>query len=206
MSSTIFRRKLLQSAELKRLIGECSSCPISGNNNSIQRQWISSTSLRAFASAMPMPAVTATDATPAVDVHVHNVDQESTTASLAESMNLFTAINSAMEIALKTDDTAIVFGEDVAFGGVFRCSQNLLPKFGQDRVFNTPLSENGIAGFAIGYAAGTSSRHTMLFVVVSCVDQIKWSLCLSLYCSSRSHCCYLRTLSSSLGQRLHRHN
>jgi pyruvate/2-oxoglutarate/acetoin dehydrogenase E1 component len=68
-------------------------------------------------------------------------------------MNLFTAVNDAMAIALETDPTAIVFGEDVAFGGVFRCSQDLRDRFGADRVFNTPLSENGIAGFAIGYAA-----------------------------------------------------
>lgn len=68
-------------------------------------------------------------------------------------MNLFTAINNAMEIAMLTDKSAALFGEDVAFGGVFRCSQNLREKFGEDRVFNTPLSENGIAGFSIGYAA-----------------------------------------------------
>jgi 2-oxoisovalerate dehydrogenase E1 component beta subunit len=68
-------------------------------------------------------------------------------------MNLFTAVNDAMRIALRTDETAIVFGEDVAFGGVFRCSHNLRDEFGADRVFNTPLSENGIAGFAVGYAA-----------------------------------------------------
>jgi 2-oxoisovalerate dehydrogenase E1 component beta subunit len=74
-------------------------------------------------------------------------------SSPTERMNLFTAINDAMSIALKTDDSAIVFGEDVAFGGVFRCSQNLREEFGEDRVFNTPLSENGIAGFAIGYAS-----------------------------------------------------
>lgn len=70
-----------------------------------------------------------------------------------EKMNLFSAVNDAMTIALETDPTAVVFGEDVAFGGVFRCSQGLRDKFGADRVFNTPLSENGIAGFAIGYAA-----------------------------------------------------
>jgi 2-oxoisovalerate dehydrogenase E1 component beta subunit len=58
-----------------------------------------------------------------------------------------------MATALKTDDTAVVFGEDVAFGGVFRCTQGLREQFGEDRVFNTPLSENGIAGFAIGYAS-----------------------------------------------------
>jgi len=69
------------------------------------------------------------------------------------SMNLFTAVNNAMSIAMQTDPTAIVFGEDVAFGGVFRCSVGLREQFGNDRVFNTPLSENGIAGFAIGYAA-----------------------------------------------------
>lgn len=68
-------------------------------------------------------------------------------------MNIVTAINNAMEIAMDTDPSAIMFGEDVAFGGVFRCSQNLQEKFGVDRVFNTPLSENGIAGFAIGYAS-----------------------------------------------------
>lgn len=73
--------------------------------------------------------------------------------SAMEKMNLFRAINNAMSIAMRTDDSAVVFGEDVAFGGVFRCSQNLREEFGDDRVFNTPLSENGIAGFAIGYAS-----------------------------------------------------
>lgn len=70
-----------------------------------------------------------------------------------QDMNLFTAVNQAMDIALKTDDKAIVFGEDVAFGGVFRCTQGLREKYGPDRVLNTPLSENGIAGMAVGYAS-----------------------------------------------------
>lgn len=68
-------------------------------------------------------------------------------------MNYFTAVNDAMRVALQTDETAIVFGEDVAFGGVFRCSVGLKEEFGAHRVFNTPLCEQGIAGFAIGYAA-----------------------------------------------------
>jgi 2-oxoisovalerate dehydrogenase E1 component beta subunit len=74
-----------------------------------------------------------------------------------ESMNMFTAINNALHIALQTDESAIVFGQDVAFGGVFRCSQNLRSTFGADRVFNTPLSEVGIAGLAIGYAAAAAA-------------------------------------------------
>lgn len=61
-------------------------------------------------------------------------------------MNLFTAVNDAMRIALKTDPSAIVFGEDVGFGGVFRCSVGLQEEFGKHRVFNTPLCEQGIAG------------------------------------------------------------
>ena len=47
----------------------------------------------------------------------------------------------------------LLFGEDVAFGGVFRCSMNLATDFGSERVFNTPLSEQGLIGFAIGAAA-----------------------------------------------------
>ena len=66
---------------------------------------------------------------------------------------MLAAINNALDIALASDDSTLLFGEDVAFGGVFRCSQNLRDKFGADRVFNTPLCEQGIAGFAIGAAA-----------------------------------------------------
>lgn len=67
-------------------------------------------------------------------------------------MNMFQAINNALDIALKTDDSALIFGEDVAFGGVFRCTMGLQEKYGQSRVFNTPLCEQGIAGFGIGVA------------------------------------------------------
>ena len=74
-------------------------------------------------------------------------------SKLTRRMNLFQGVNDAMRIALKTDKSAIVFGEDVAFGGVFRCSVQLREEFGTDRVFNTPLCEQGIAGFAIGYAS-----------------------------------------------------
>lgn len=40
-------------------------------------------------------------------------------------MNMFQAINNALDLALEKDDSALVFGEDVAFGGVFRCSMGL---------------------------------------------------------------------------------
>ncbi len=114
-------------------------------------------------------------------------------------MNLFTAINDALRLAMDKDPSAvrtcecmhvyttaqspsssllpalcgsgpgvippshppthpphpsqIIFGEDVAFGGVFRCTVGLKEVFGEERVFNTPLCEQGIAGFGIGYAS-----------------------------------------------------
>ncbi|SMR52008.1 unnamed protein product [Zymoseptoria tritici ST99CH_1A5] len=67
--------------------------------------------------------------------------------------NLFQAVNSALAHALRSDPRVLLFGEDVAFGGVFRCSMNLASEFGDARVFNTPLSEQGLVGFAIGAAA-----------------------------------------------------
>jgi len=81
----------------------------------------------------------------------------STTAAVAnretEQMTMFAAINDAMRVALRTDPTAVVFGEDVAFGGVFRCTMGLLDEFGSDRVLNMPINEQGLVGFGIGMAA-----------------------------------------------------
>ena len=56
-------------------------------------------------------------------------------------MNLFTAVNSALDVVLKEDKDSYLFGEDVRFGGVFRCSLDLNKKYGDKRVFNTPLCE-----------------------------------------------------------------
>merc|ERR1711934_1242709 len=55
------------------------------------------------------------------------------------NMNLVTAVNDALRVALSTDDNACTFGEDVGFGGVFRAAVDLREEFGGDRVFNTPL-------------------------------------------------------------------
>lgn len=68
-------------------------------------------------------------------------------------MNLYQAINAALRTALVKSNKVMLFGEDVAFGGVFRCSMDLQTEFGSERVFNTPLTEQGIVGFAIGAAA-----------------------------------------------------
>lgn len=58
-----------------------------------------------------------------------------------ENMNLWSTIAHTLDLAMESDDKAVIFGEDVKFGGVFRCTMGLNEKYGTDRVFNTPLSE-----------------------------------------------------------------
>jgi 2-oxoisovalerate dehydrogenase E1 component beta subunit len=63
------------------------------------------------------------------------------------------ALNQALADALAADDRVVVFGEDVGpLGGVFRVTDGLAARFGDQRVFDTPLAEAGIVGTAIGMA------------------------------------------------------
>ena len=68
-------------------------------------------------------------------------------------LNIIMALNQTLHQQFAKDETLIAFGEDVgAFGGVFRVTQGLQKTFGKQRCFDTPLCEQGIAGFAIGLA------------------------------------------------------
>lgn len=90
-------------------------------------------------------------------------------------MTLLGAINNALDLALERDESAIIFGEDVAFGGVFRCTKGLRDKYGKQRVFNTPLTEQGIVGFGIGVAcAGSTAIAEIQFsdYILPAFDQI----------------------------------
>ncbi len=90
-------------------------------------------------------------------------------------MTLLQSVTNALDLALERDPTAVIFGEDVAFGGVFRCTVGLQEKFGRDRVFNTPLCEQGIAGFAIGMAtAGATAIAEIQFAdyIFPAFDQV----------------------------------
>lgn len=66
-------------------------------------------------------------------------------------MNMIQAINSAMDVMLARDPNTVVFGEDVGyFGGVFRCTAGLQKKYGDHRVFDSPIAEGGILATAVG--------------------------------------------------------
>ncbi len=68
-------------------------------------------------------------------------------------LNLVEALRDALDVALAHDDRMLLFGEDVgAMGGVFRVTEGLRQKHGEERVFDAPISESGIVGFAIGLA------------------------------------------------------
>jgi pyruvate dehydrogenase E1 component beta subunit len=68
-------------------------------------------------------------------------------------MTMVQALNLALRQEMEKDDRVIVLGEDVGKdGGVFRVTDGLFEKFGQERSVDTPLAESGIVGMAIGMA------------------------------------------------------
>jgi pyruvate dehydrogenase E1 component beta subunit len=68
-------------------------------------------------------------------------------------INMVQSLNSTIDKLMSADERVIVLGEDVGRdGGVFRVTENLLNKYGEERVIDTPLSELGIVGVATGMA------------------------------------------------------
>src|SRR5258705_6135014 len=62
-------------------------------------------------------------------------------------------IKEALEEEMRRDPTVILYGEDVAnFGGIFRITSGLKEQFGDERVFDTPISENAFVGAGVGAA------------------------------------------------------
>lgn len=66
-------------------------------------------------------------------------------------MTMIEALNHALTLELERDKRVVVFGQDIgANGGVFRVTEHLQRKFGEQRVFDTPLAESAIIGSAVG--------------------------------------------------------
>jgi acetoin:2,6-dichlorophenolindophenol oxidoreductase subunit beta len=79
-----------------------------------------------------------------MNAHVTNMPRE---LSYAE------AIREAMDIAMSRDERVILMGEDIGvYGGAFQVTGDLVHKYGTDRVMDTPISELGGAGVAVGAA------------------------------------------------------
>jgi 2-oxoisovalerate dehydrogenase E1 component beta subunit len=85
---------------------------------------------------------------------VKPLDAKPTEAKAPKGMNMIEAINSALDTMLDRDPDVVILGEDVGyFGGVFRATAGLQEKHGKTRVFDSPISENGIIGVAVGMGA-----------------------------------------------------
>ena len=76
------------------------------------------------------------------------------TQKATQNLTLVQAVRDGLETEMDRDEDVLVMGEDVGInGGVFRATDGLHEKFGEDRVIDTPLAESGIIGTAVGMAA-----------------------------------------------------
>ncbi len=75
------------------------------------------------------------------------------TGTARGGVSLAEALNRALADAMAADERVVVYGEDVGkLGGVFRVTDGLAERFGEQRCFDSPLAESGIVGTAIGMA------------------------------------------------------
>lgn len=75
------------------------------------------------------------------------------TPSSTTSLTFAKALTAALGDAMEKDASVLMFGEDVGpLGGVFRITDGLTKRFGEERCFDTPLAEAGIMGMAVGMA------------------------------------------------------
>ncbi len=78
---------------------------------------------------------------------------EAPVESAVRELTYAEAIREALAIAMEADERVFLFGEDVGvYGGAFGVSGDLVHRFGTERVIDTPISELGIAGAAVGAA------------------------------------------------------
>lgn len=78
---------------------------------------------------------------------------ESAAGNVAVVMSMQQALNRALDEVLAENPKAVIFGEDCGrLGGVFRITDGLQSKHGENRVFDTPLAESGILGMSVGLA------------------------------------------------------
>ena len=86
------------------------------------------------------------------------------------------AINEAMKEEMRRDPSVFLIGEDIgAYGGLFRVTRNLMDEFGGNRVIDTPISEQGFVGMAVGAAmVGMRPIIELMYMdfFMVCADQI----------------------------------
>jgi len=102
-------------------------------------------------------------------------------------MTVRQALNEAMAEELRRDKDVFVMGEEVAeYQGAYKITQNLLQEFGPERIIDTPITEHGFAGLAVG-AAFAGLKPIVEFMTwnfaMQAIDQIINSAAKQLYMS-----------------------
>jgi pyruvate dehydrogenase E1 component beta subunit len=110
-------------------------------------------------------------------------------------LTLVQAVNRGLQQAMRDDPDVLVLGEDVGVnGGVFRATEGLLKEFGEDRVLDTPLSETGIVGTAVGmalYGLKPVAEIQFLDFIYPAFDQIVSELAKFRYRSGGQYPCHV---------------
>jgi pyruvate dehydrogenase E1 component beta subunit len=110
-------------------------------------------------------------------------------------LTLVQAVNRGLSEAMRADPDVLVMGEDVGVnGGVFRATDGLLKEFGEARVIDTPLSETGIVGTAIGmalYGLKPVAEIQFLDFIYPAFDQIVSELAKFRYRSGGQYPCHV---------------
>jgi len=110
-------------------------------------------------------------------------------------LTLVQAVNRGLRVALSSDPDVLILGEDVGVnGGVFRATEGLQKEFGPDRVIDTPLSETGIVGTAIGmalYGLKPVAEIQFMDFIYPAFDQIVSELAKMRYRSGGQYPCHV---------------
>jgi len=133
------------------------------------------------------PAAAAAPATPAAPKFEAAADPDLPAGVEMIEMTVRQALNEAMAEEMRRDKDIFLMGEEVAeYQGAYKISQNLLQEFGPERVIDTPITEHGFAGLAVG-AAFAGLRPIVEFMTwnfaMQAIDQIINSAAKQLYMS-----------------------
>jgi len=127
----------------------------------------------------PVPAATVTSTAPAAPDYPPGTEMKSTTVR--------EALRDAMSEEMRADETVYLMGEEVAeYQGAYKISQGMLDEFGPKRVIDTPITEHGFTGIAVGSAFGGLKPivEFMTFnFAMQAIDQIINSAAKTLYMS-----------------------
>ena len=103
--------------------------------------------------ASPSVAAPAVHVSAPVDVHAYDASHEVPAGTEYVTQTMREALRDAMAEEMRRDGDVYVMGEEVAeYQGAYKITQGLLQEFGENRVVDTPITEHGFAGLAVGSA------------------------------------------------------